>query len=314
MAQGQTAAMVARESVKEKLSKGLHLTDYLGNETQLPSPDFMHEPNKAVDYLWLTIKCTAIDGVLDQLESWVGPNTRILCCQNGLGSESAIKKRFPQNDVLRVMVQFNVVEVEPGHLHRGSEGAITIEAPSGNLYVKELAAKLNCPLLPVHTSDAMQALLWAKLQLNLGNGVNAMADIPVKAMLEQRLFRRCFALLMSELIAVVKAKGIVLPKVTALPGHLIPKVMTVPDWIFTILGNKMLAVDPTVRTSMWWDLSQGKKTEVHYLNGAVIAEGEALGIPCPANKALVKMIGEAERGERKRGLSAEEMYAELSAV
>ena len=39
----------------------------------------------------------------------------------------------------------------------------------------------------------------------------------------------------------------------------------------------MLEVDPTVRTSMWWDLSQGKPTEIDFLNGAVVAAGRRLG-------------------------------------
>ena len=312
LSQGRDVGVVARESVQKKLANGLRLSDYHGNKAAVAAPNFVTADSAAADYLWLTVKCTGLDSAIEQLGDLVGPHTRILCCQNGLGSEQAVKNRFPNNEVLRVMVQFNVVELEPGQLHRGSEGAITIESLAGSDHSSQLAAELNCPLLPVHACEDMQALLWAKLQLNLGNGVNALADIPVKAMLEQRDFRRSFALLMSELIAVVRAKGIELPKVTALPSHIIPMVMRVPNWVFNIVGTKMLAVDPTVRTSMWWDLSAGKITEVHFLNGAVVAAGKEVGVACPANEALVKMIVEAEKGERERGITAQAMYQALA--
>jgi 2-dehydropantoate 2-reductase len=71
---------------------------------------------------------------------------------------------------------------------------------------------LHSELLPISTTTNMEALLWAKLQLNLGNSVNALADIPVKTMPEQRGYRKVIALLMSELLQVASAMGVKLPK------------------------------------------------------------------------------------------------------
>jgi 2-dehydropantoate 2-reductase len=158
----------------------------------------------------------------------------------------------------------------------------------------------------------MQALLWAKLQLNLANAVNALADIPVKTMIEDRNYRRVMALLMRELIAVTKAKGIDLPKVAAVPGHVIPIILLLPNFIFKLIAQKMLAVDPTVRASMWWDLSAGKLTEIDYLNSVVVAEGEALGVACPANKKLVAMVHRAEQGELAQGISGKDLLTALT--
>jgi len=321
-AKGQAIKVVARPSVQEKLKNGLKLTDYQDNFVQVESPGFI-EPEQlskanasglACDYLWLTVKCTDVENSLPELAPLIGPDTVIFCCQNGLGSDHTVKSAYPGNTVLRVMVQFNVAEITPGHLHRGAEGAISIEVlPDTPQALLELADLLDSSLMPVHTCDHMLSLLWAKLQLNLVNAVNALADIPIKSMLEQRDFRRIISLLMSELILVTDAKEISLPKVTALPAHWIPPLLVVPNFLFRILGNKMLAIDPTVRTSMWWDLSQRKRTEIDYLNGALVKEGEALGIECPANRQLVEMIRQAERGERQPGISAEELLKMLKA-
>jgi len=136
----------------------------------------------------------------------------------------------------------------------------------------------------------MQSLLWAKLQLNLGNSVNALANIPVKTMLQQRDYRLVIALLMKELLLVTKAMHIKLPKVTALPGQYVPYILRLPNGLFNLVANKMLAIDPKVRTSMWWDVSQGKKTEIEYLNGAIVEAAEKLKIPTPANKKIIELI------------------------
>ena len=210
------------------------------------------------------------------------------------------------------MVQFNVVEVEPGHLHRGTEGPVSLESLGAGGFSESLAKEVDCALLPVHSCEDMKSLLWAKLQLNLANGVNALADIPIKAMLEQRDYRRCFALLQNELIAVTKARAVVLPKITPVPAHILPKMLTLPNFLFTLLASKMLAIDPAARMSMWWDLSQNKKTEIDFLNGAVVDAGEEFGVDCPANKALVAMIKKAEAGELKRGISAADMLHALT--
>jgi len=155
----------------------------------------------------------------------------------------------------------------------------------------------------------MDAYSWAKLQLNLANAVNALADIPVKNMLEQRGFRKIIAKAMQELIEVSRAKGLVLPKLAAVPMHLVPRVLNTPDWLFSILGNKMMDIDPTVRASMWWDLSGKKLTEVDVLNGAVVKEGQALGIECPINQRIVDYIHQAEMAETRKPFSHAEFLS-----
>jgi 2-dehydropantoate 2-reductase len=87
-----------------------------------------------------------------------------------------------------------------------------------------------------------------------------------------------------------------LPRLTALPAHLLPPMLSLPDALFRLLARPMLEVDPTVRTSMWWDLSQGKPTEIAYLNGAVVRYGRRVGIPTPVNERVVALVRAASDG------------------
>ncbi len=315
--------LVCRPRIKQKLTKGLILSDYLKNRIEIKSLGFLDDENLAsntnkesfCDFLWITVKCTGIDQASQDISPLVGPDTIILCCQNGLGSDQVIKQHYPNNIVLRVMVPFNVAEPRDGHLHRGSEGTLCIETTDQSLNpINSLVQQINTPIMPVAQSAEMESLLWAKLQLNLGNSVNALADIPVKSMLEQREYRLVISMLMKELLLVTTGLNIKLPKLTALPAKYVPVILSLPNFLFNLVANKMLAIDPSVRTSMWWDLSQGKKTEIDYLNGAILNTAAKLKIACPANENIIKIIKEIEktnRSKNRKGISGKLLLQEI---
>ena len=55
-----------------------------------------------------------------------------------------------------------------------------------------------------------------------------------------------------------------------------------------IKGSKNLS-------SMHQDLLKGKKTEIDYLNGAVVELGKKYGIKCPVNEGLIMIINGMEK-------------------
>ena len=303
--QSDDVILLGRESVMQQLSAGLTLSDYQGNKVRVDHVNALSgEPNEVsqlstADYVWLTVKCTGVAAAADQLKSVLSKKCVILCCQNGIGAADIVRKTLPHHRVLSVMVPFNVIQDTAGYFHRGSEGTLVIEqSEHDEVLTNSLTGASNSgqpnALLPVTFFAEMQAMQWAKLQLNLGNSVNALANIPVKAMLEQRGFRLVIAAMMQELLAVVDKNGIQLPKVTSVPGHWVPKILRLPNLFFRLVATKMLAIDPTVRTSMWWDLHQQRKTEIDFLNGAVVEEAQNLGLKTPINSAVIALIKQQE--------------------
>ena len=65
-------------------------------------------------------------------------------------------------------------------------------------------------------------------------------------------------------------------RLTPLPPHWIPRLMRVPDPLFRRLANRMRAIDPLARSSMWDDLEAGRTTEIDWINGEVIRLDGAL--------------------------------------
>jgi 2-dehydropantoate 2-reductase len=56
---------------------------------------------------------------------------------------------------------------------------------------------------------------------------------------------------------------------------------------------------PGQRPSMGQDMQKGRRTEIEFLNGFIVREGEKAGITCRANAALTDIVKRVERGELK---------------
>jgi 2-dehydropantoate 2-reductase len=314
----QNVTLVGRQRFLEQLSSQYVISDYLGHRQVVsPLPDLMtieqaEQKSLHADVLWLTVKCTALSEAIADLRNCVDKNTIIICCQNGVSTHQLLENAFPHNQVVRAMVPFNVVNDENGVFHRGSQGNMTLEVlPSLDESTKWLARQLSSDLLPVAITYHMTELQWSKLQLNLGNAVNAMADIPVKKMLQTRLYRQFMALLMDELLMITEKQKIKLPKIANLPNKWIPKVLRLPDVIFGLVAQQMIAVDPKVKTSMWWDLAQERKTEVDFINGKIVEKAHSLELAVPANEWIVSLIHQAEQGNRLSADKFKEAVAEF---
>jgi 2-dehydropantoate 2-reductase len=51
------------------------------------------------------------------------------------------------------------------------------------------------------------------------------------------------------------------------------------------------------RPSMGQDMAKGRRTEIEFLNGFVVREGEKVGLQARANERLVDIVKKVERGE-----------------
>lgn len=96
------------------------------------------------------------------------------------------------------------------------------------------------------------------------------------------------------------------------PARWIPSLLGVPDPLFRLLANRMLAIDPLARSSMWEDLEAGRSTEIDWINGEVLKLAATQGRTAPVNARLGALVRAAERGGR-RDYAGGELLAELKA-
>lgn len=281
-------SIIGRAAITEQLNQGATFSRYNNYETSCVLPNYQAGE---IDILWITLKATQIATAISTIKSIISPHTLLITCQNGLETHQEIQKALPSHSVLRAMVQFNVIRKTPKHYHCSTDGKLFIEQSEAS---QSLIGMMNSKLVRVAATKDIEAIQWAKLQLNMVNGLNALAQVPLLEMLKDRGFRCILARLQKELLNTAKAKHLTLPKLTPVRPHFLPYILQLPNVLYLSIAAKTLTIDPTAMTSMYWDLSAKRKTEIDTLNVALIREAEELGVPCPTNQRLVDLIHQLE--------------------
>ena len=78
--------------------------------------------------------------------------------------------------------------------------------------------------------------------------------------------------------------------------RVLPFVINSPDWLFHNVFQKKWKIDAKARSSMADDLAAGRKTEIDYINGELVALAERLGAQAPINRRIIELVREAEAG------------------
>ena len=303
LAAGADVVLIGRARMHARIREhGLLLTD----ASDLPivlaaaSVPFSEDPAALAtsDLVLVTVKSADTDAAAALVARHVRRGALVLSLQNGVGNVDRLRAHASGTaaaDILAGMVPFNVVQLENGRLHRGTAGELMVETSARLAPWLPLFARAR---LPLQQQPDFTAVQWGKLLINLNNGINALAGIPLQQQFSNRGYRRCLAALIDEGRGILMAAGIRPAKVVKLGPKLLPHVLRLPDRVFRRVAAPMLRIDPEARSSMWEDLEAGRRTEVDYLNGAIVTLAESLGLHAPRNARIVSMIRAAEQGNR----------------
>lgn len=314
-AAGATVTLVGRERVLDTLrAHGLGYSDHLGHRGEAPLPALRLatgvEAAAGAALVLVCVKSGATAQVAAQLAGVLAPGAVVLSLQNGVRNAAELARRLPGAVVLAGMVPFNVVELAPGRHHQATQGGLDAQHHPALEAWQPVFQRAGLPLT-LHAD--MTPVLWGKLLINLSNPINALSGLPIRAMLQQRDFRRCMALAQREALSLLQEAGIRPARATPLPPRWVPALLQAPDAVFVRLAQRMVAIDPHARSSMADDLARGRVSEVDALNGEIVALARGLGRPAPVNARLVALMREAEAG-RRRPWRAGELLAQLRAA
>lgn len=228
----------------------------------------------AADLVLFCVKSTDTESAGRAMMPALRPDSAILSLQNGVDNATRLEAAIGQ-PVIAAVVYVGTGMAGPGHVRHHGSGALVI-APSPRS--EAIAAALSAADIPTRVNPDIAAELWRKLITNSAvNALSAIGQLPYGAMLEVPDAREFITLVIGECIAVAGGLGIALPA----------DIAEVP---FNIaLGM------PGQYSSTAQDLARGKPTEIDHLNGYVVRQGRALGIPTPANLALQLAVRLLER-------------------
>ena len=202
--------------------------------------------------------CLAADGVA-------------LTLQNGLGNIEVLEAAIgPERATLGVTTT-GATLLGPGTVRAGGSGP-TYVAPHPRL--EPLVELLETSGFEVRAASDLMSLLWGKLVVNTGiNALTALLEVRNGELLESSHGRSVMNATAQETARVAEAQGIRLPYDD--PSQEV-------EGVARRTGEN--------ESSMLQDIRRDAPTEVDAINGAVVREGERLGVPTPVNRSLWNLV------------------------
>ncbi|GLQ31270.1 2-dehydropantoate 2-reductase [Litoribrevibacter albus] len=295
VAGGQKVTFLARPKVISNIQQhGVLLTSWAGEETQLSALQMQMTEDEScladADVIVVAVKSKDTFAMAEQISRHIKPHARVISAQNGINNASALSNILPDHPVASMMVPYNVLPMDAGRYHCGTQGHLVIDR-----IFTDLAKVIRSSGLEIQTADDMHEILWGKLLLNLNNPLNALSGVPLVEELSDKRWRKQLADCIDETLTILDELGIQ-PKVQApIPASWLPAILKLPTFIFKRVAKKMLQMDPLARSSMQEDIMLGRPTEIDYINGEVVRYARSLGMNAPFNEMVISQIKRLEQ-------------------
>jgi 2-dehydropantoate 2-reductase len=280
--------------------RALHITDAQQLAKEKPV-DIAFVCMKSYDTAWATM----------MIRQYLSPNGYVVSLQNCMNEET-IAGIVGWGKTLGCIASSITVNLpDPGHIHRGAgkHGAAHTVFRAGEVHGRVTPrAQEVCRLVATADSakvtDNLWGERWSKLVANvMGNGLSACTGLPGGQILQNEPIRRFGVRLGSEAIRVGQALGYALEEILHLPPDTIARAGEGDEAAMGIYVEQRFKdakkTSAEQRPSMGQDMQKGRRTEIEYLNGFVVREGEKVGLACRANAVLTDIVTRVEKGELK---------------
>ncbi len=213
----------------------------------------------------------------------LSPNGFVVTSQNGIGNVEILQEIVGDGRVVGGSSMCSAATIGPGHVSLTHLGTTSVgEIPGGtSKRVDAFLAALQDAGFPARPAPDIMSEIWQKFVVNCSaNAVAAVTGLRAGEFLDVPELMTYRQRLVDEVMAVLDAKGVTLPN---------------PEVIRRILagGRRMN------RPSMLQHVRRGQKTEIDALNGALVREAAALGVPVPYNESLVALLRGRELAQRR---------------
>ncbi|MBX0300082.1 ketopantoate reductase family protein [Cryobacterium sp. 1639] len=237
----------------------------------------------------------------------------VIVIQNGLDGVDTARRLLPRSDCFGALSIIAANYTEPGlvtvttaaptYLGRGAGAADA----ATRRWQGVLAEAVPCVVI-----DNFVGAQWTKLVVNMLNALPAITGLSVQAVVADRGLRRVMTLSMREAVRVGIRRGIRFGAMQALGDRRLRLFSLAPAWAGQVLPLRMRARMGDVPNlgSTLQSVTRGQRTEVDYLNGAVVREGGVAGVPTPVNALLTALVHEVE--ERGTFYRPEQVLARFS--
>lgn len=259
----------------EKISKQGIVVDGVTGKYTASVPIVTDRISSPPDVVFICVKANQTEEAAQKVKGLTEADTTIVTLQNGIGNIEILRNLFGENSVLGGVTAEGATLIEWGKIrHAGQGDTIIGSSVSSDIRLEKLISAFNDAGFNTKKSDNVDNLLWSKLIINVGiNALTAITRLKNGRLPDLDGTRLIMEEAVKEAVSVAKAKGISLPY---------------PDPIGRVI-EVCRATSGNI-ASMLQDVLKKKITEVDFINGAIVQEGKASGIPTPINLTLTSLI------------------------
>ena len=288
LAQGGLAVMlvdIRTDHIDAINAKGVRIQGYGGERTvRVPATTCAGELPRA-DIVLVQTKAPDTAAAVESVRRVFGPETVAISFQNGLGNEEVIGGLVGPERVLAGLTAQGATLVGPGVVHNyGDLPTYVGELEGGSSVRAERIAKLfTAAGLRTHASTDIRRDMWKKLLGNVGlSPTSAITNLTSVEIMSVPELREVVLGAVDEAAVVGSAEGIELDA-----GEARSVLLKLADPSGGGTGQS--------RSSACTDILNRRRTEVDWINGAIVRLGEKHGIATLINRTLVGAVKGLEK-------------------
>jgi 2-dehydropantoate 2-reductase len=235
------------------------------------------------DYVFLCVKLWDTEAALHAAAAIIGAETTVISFQNGVQKDDLLRQIVGAQRVVGGVGYIGSKIGSPGVIsHTGTMQRLAFGEYDGAKSPRVVALHEACLRggIDAEISADIRRAIWEKFVFLVGLSATTTSMRSTLGPIAQNPITRAFLLdAMREVVAVGRAHGVRLPEDFA---------------------EKRLAfiddLPPEMDSSMHADLDSGKRLELDWLSGAVVALGAAVNVPTPMNRAARDILTLHARG------------------
>jgi 2-dehydropantoate 2-reductase len=225
------------------------------------------------DVLLFCVKSYDTENAARQMIPALKSDSVVICLQNGIDNEEKIRQIIPTGTVFGGVAYIYSTVTAPGEITRYEGPAKIVFGPLDNKIddrSREIHRTFQRAGINADLSGSIESELWKKFIFITGaSGVTALTRLTLGELLANQETRALIRSAMEETMSVARAKHI-------------PLENDMINSFFDTLGK----FKNDTRSSLYYDLANGKPMEVEALAGTVVRQGEQLKIPTPIQKTI----------------------------
>lgn len=271
-----------KEHVEKIRHSGLK-ADFNGKEVienfDIFTPEELTDQHQAIDLVIVFTKSNQLEKMFQAITPLLTENTHVLSLLNGLGHTEVLEKFVPKKNILVGVTMWSAGLLGPGEVVLTGSGSILLQniAPQGESFAKKVVQVFNEGNLFASYSENVTYSIWEKACVNgTLNALCTLLECNIGDLGKLPTTHEMIKNILAEFALVAEKENVSLNQ----------------EEVF----QKIIATfDPSVAgdhfPSMYQDLIlHHRKTEIDYINGAVMKMGEKYHLPVPYCTLLTQLI------------------------